>query len=160
MRVDTPGRDTARRYFSLAAAGLAFILSGSLPALADEAEVDRQINNLLGNHEVFRQTISEFQQAVSEEDTYAVSAFIEYPITVKINGKKRTIKSAEAFQPLYYDIITPEIAEVIVNQDYGSLFVNSEGVMFGNGEVWMSGICRDNGCNQVDAMVITIQSMD
>ncbi len=160
MRVDTSGRKCARPFLSVAAASLGLFLLACHPTFADEAEVDQQIDNLQGNHEVFRQTISELQQAVSEEDTYAVSAFIEYPITVKINGKKRTIKSAEAFQPLYYDIITPEIAEVIVNQDYGSLFVNAEGVMFGNGEVWMSGVCRDNGCNQVDAMVITIQSME
>ena len=131
-----------------------------MPALANEAEVDQQIENLLGNADVFRSTIADLQERVANEDTIAVSAFISYPITVTINGKRKKLRQAEDLEPLYDDIFTPEIIEVIVNQDYGSLFVNSEGVMFGNGEVWMSAVCLDDGCNESEARIITIQAAE
>lgn len=130
------------------------------PAMADEAEVDQQIDDLLGDHQVFKDTIADLQERVANGDSVAFSAFIEYPITVTINGRKKTIRSAEAFEPLYSDIITPEIADVIVSQDYGSLFVSADGIMFGNGEVWMNGICLDNSCNRFEPRIITIQTAE
>jgi hypothetical protein len=130
------------------------------PALADETEVDQQIENLLGNAEVFKATIADLQGRIANEDSIAVSAFIDYPITVTINGKRKTLRQAEDLEPLYYDIFTPEITDVIVNQDYGSLFVNGDGVMFGNGEVWMNAVCLDDACNETEARIITIQAAD
>ncbi len=132
-------------------------LAWSMPAGADEAEVDQQIEELLGEHQLFKDTIADLQERVTNEDWVAVSAFIAYPITVTINGRKKTLRSAEAFEPLAADIITPEIAEVIVNQDYGSLFVNSDGIMFGDGQVWMNGICLDDTCSTFEPKIITIQ---
>jgi hypothetical protein len=142
---------------------LAFLMSSALsltPALADETEVDQQIENLLGNAEVFKATIADLQGRIANEDSIAVSAFIDYPITVTINGKRKTLRQAEDLEPLYYDIFTPEITDVIVNQDYGSLFVNGDGVMFGNGEVWMNAVCLDDACNETEARIITIQAAD
>ncbi len=130
------------------------------PALADEAEVDQQIENLLGNAEEFKATIADLQTRIANEDSIAVSAFIDYPITVTINGKRKALRQAEDLEPLYYDIFTPEITDVIVNQDYGSLFVNGDGVMFGNGEVWMNAVCLDDACNETEARIITIQAAD
>ncbi|WP_159946678.1 hypothetical protein [Rhizobium sp. 18065] len=142
---------------------LAFVMSTALsiaPAFADEAEVDQQIENLLGNADLFKSTIADLQARIANEDSIAVSAFIDYPITVTINGRRKTLRQAEDLEPLYYDIFTPEITEVIVNQDYGSLFVNGDGVMFGNGEVWMNAICLDDGCNETEARIITIQAAE
>ncbi|UJW76170.1 hypothetical protein [Rhizobium sp. SL42] len=131
-----------------------------MPAAADEVEVDQQIENLLGNAELFKATITDLQARIADEDSIAVSAFIDYPITVRINGKRKTLRQAEDLEPLYYDIFTPEIADIIVNQDYGSLFVNGDGVMFGNGEVWMNAICLDDGCTETEARIVTIQAAE
>ncbi len=32
--------------------------------------------------------------------------------------------------------------------------------MFGNGQVWLNGICEDDACNEFDVRIITIQSTD
>jgi len=45
----------------------------------------------------------------------------------------------------------------VKNQKYEDLFVNSHGVMFGSGEVWVNGLCKDNACKTLDVKVITIQ---
>lgn len=132
----------------------------STPGYADEAEVDQQIEALLGDPRTFRSTIADLQRRVADEDSIAVSAFISYPITVSINGMRKTLRQAEDLEEYYGDIFTPDIVEVIVNQDYGSLFVNSDGVMFGNGEVWMSAVCLDDGCAEVEAQIIAIQAVE
>ena len=43
---------------------------------------------------------------------------------------------------------------------YYSLFVNGDGVMFGNGEIWMNAICLDEACNETEARIITIQAAE
>ena len=139
---------------------LALCLLPPAAAFADEAEVDQQIDTLLGDHAVFKATIADLQERVANEDTIAFSAFVDYPITVTVNGERQTIRSAEEFEPLYHDIVTPEIADVIVSQDYGSLFVNGDGVMFGDGQVWMNGICLDDACGEMEARIVTIQAAD
>ncbi|THV16698.1 hypothetical protein [Rhizobium rhizophilum] len=130
------------------------------PSSADEADIDQQIEALLGDPQIFRSTIADLQQRVADEDSIAVSAFISYPITVSIDGKRKTLRQAEDLEEYYGDIFTPDIVEVIVNQDYGNLFVNGDGVMFGSGEVWMSAVCLDDGCNEIEAKIITIQAAE
>ena len=139
---------------------LALCLAPFSPAFADEAEVDQQIDNLLGDHATFKSTILDLQERVANGDSIAFSAFVDYPITVTVNGERQTIRSAEEFEPLYHDIVTPEIADVIVSQDYGNLFVNGDGVMFGDGQVWMNGICLDDACGEIEARIVTIQAAE
>ena len=76
---------------------------------------------------------------------------------MKIHGKETVIKSAKAFVQHYDAIVTPEIAKAVTEQKYEDLFVNSQGVMFGDGQVWVYGICHDNACKNFDVKVITIQ---
>lgn len=159
-----PQRSIASRVFGPVAralnAALVAVLLIATPAMADEAEVDQKIDELLGDHGVFKSTIADLQERVRTEDSVAFSAFVEYPITVTIDGAKRTIRSAEDFEPLYSEIVTPEIAEVILNQDYGDLFVNSDGVMFGDGQVWMNAICLNDACEAFEARIIALQSVE
>ncbi|MBW8322451.1 MAG: hypothetical protein K0M49_00960 [Arenimonas sp.] len=156
----TSGSQLPSRLLRGLVCALALGMAPLSPALADEAEVDQQIDNLLGDPAIFKTTITDLQERVANEDSIAFSAFVDYPITVTINGKRRTIRSAEEFEPLYHDIVTPEIADVIVSQDYGSLFVNGDGIMFGDGQVWMNGICLDDACSEMEARIITLQAAE
>ena len=126
-------------------------------AYAGDADTDASIDSLLGDHHAYRSVIEALQQGVANQDADAVAALVSYPIKVSVGGKTLTIKSASAFASRYDDIVTPEIADVIEKQKYADLFVNSDGIMFGNGEVWINGICQDDACSAFDAKVITIQ---
>jgi hypothetical protein len=53
--------------------------------------------------------------------------------------------------------MTPPIAEAIKRQKYSQLMVNYKGVMFGNGEAWVNGICKDDACKDVDVRVVALQ---
>jgi hypothetical protein len=132
-------------------------LSLAAPSRADEAGVNGAIDRSLGNHALYETAIGSFQQAVAEGSREDVAAFVRYPIVVQVDGRKRTIRSAAAFVVAYDQIMTPDIVAAVKSQKYGDLFVNSEGVMFGDGQVWIDGICLDRGCRHFVPKVITIQ---
>jgi len=142
------------------AALFAIVVAGgvALPALAaSEADVNAAIDNSLGDHARYETTIKAFQQAVVDGSKQDVAAFVRYPIVVTIAGRKRTITSAAAFVKAYDSIMTRDIVAAVKGQKYGDLFVNYQGVMFGNGEVWINGICLDHKCKSFVPKVVTIQ---
>jgi hypothetical protein len=139
---------------------LAFALSSAAlaPAVAQTPNVSQTIDTVLGDHTKYQAMIAALQAGVKNKDTAAVAALVSYPITVKIHGKKTRIKTAADFATNYDAIITPAIAAVIENQKYDDLMVNAQGIMFGKGEVWINGICKDTACSQSDVKVVTIQA--
>ena len=99
------------------------------------------------------------QQAVKTHDAQTVAGLVSYPIDINPRTKKTLhIATPEAFIAQYDSIITPHIAEVITKQKYDALFVNYQGAMFGNGELWIAGICRDKACTHTDIRINAIQN--
>jgi hypothetical protein len=153
--------------FRLRPALLAMILlSSSLSSIggdsarADEAETDRQIEALLGDPADYKELFYAFQSAVAEGKAEIAVSLVSYPITISIGGEDATFEDEEQLLESYNDVFTDKIVNIVRKQDYGSAFVNSEGLMFGDGEVWISGVCEDSACNSSLPRVITIQSVD
>lgn len=124
---------------------------------ADAAAVNQRIDQLLGDHTRYEPVILAFQKAVAAKDAAAVAALVAYPLRVKLGGKAVTIRDARDFVARYAIIVTPALAVAIGRQRYGALFVNYQGVMFGNGEAWINGICRDASCKRFDVKVVALQ---
>jgi hypothetical protein len=108
--------------------------------------------------DTYRQAFDAIQQAVAEGDATAFADWVSYPIEVVADGQTMVIGDAAEFADHYGTIVTPEIAQAVADQSFNELFVNSEGAMFGNGEVWMSEICLDDACGNSEVKIITIQS--
>ncbi|RDZ27222.1 hypothetical protein DX914_13305 [Lysobacter silvisoli] len=129
------------------------------PEAAEAAsQVNQSIEQVLGDPAQYEPAIRAFQSAVAAHDAAAVARMVEYPFAATLDGKQTQIKDAAAFAAAYDRIVTPEIAQVIAKQNYAELAVSGKGVMFGNGEAWINGICRDNACKQVDVRVVAIQA--
>lgn len=126
-------------------------------ACAQAGSVNQSIDTVLGDHARYEPVIRQFQAAVVARDANAVAALVHYPITVQLGGKRVVLRSAEAFVPRYAEIVTPAVEHVVAAQKYDELMVNAQGVMFGQGEAWVSGICLDKACKRVDVKVITLQ---
>lgn len=156
-------RSAMRRSKSSMLLGAAIILIGPIlggqnaSAFADEAEVDQQIETLLGDMLDYKELFHAFRSAVAQRDAETVASLVSYPITVTQDSVQSTYVDASEFVEFYDDIITPEIRAAVVDQDYGSLSVSGDGIMLGNGEVWINGICADDSCSQVLPRVVTIQ---
>ena len=122
-----------------------------------EADVDRSIDDLLGDHTAYRDVFDRLKQALAAGDKAAVAALVTYPLDTRVDGKPRTISNAGEFVAAWDGIITPGIVQVVSRQEYRDLFVNAKGVRRGDGQVWINGTCRDNACKSVEVGVSAIQ---
>ena len=150
--------DTAASTPDAAPAGRVAAPPAAATAIADDpAAVNQAIDEALGDHVRYEAVIRQLQQAVAANDAAAVAALVDYPFATVRDGQPLKIADAEAFVRDYDRIMTPPIAEAIKRQRYSELMVNYKGVMFGNGEAWVNGFCRDDACKDVDVRVVALQ---
>lgn len=136
---------------------LAFIPAAAL-AQSSRADIDKSIDDNVGDHVKFQQFMATLQQAVAKHDAAGVAALVSYPITVNPGKNSLVLRTPQAFIASYDKVVTPPIASVIEQQKYENLFVNYQGAMFGNGELWIAGICKDKACIHSDIKIRTIQN--
>jgi hypothetical protein len=132
-------------------------LPAAQTAPASLTALDKSIDLSVGDHIKVHAILTQLQQAVASHNASAVAALIHYPIKVNPGKKPFTIKNEKEFIKDYDRIITHDIQDVILKQKYENLFVNSQGAMIGDGEVWITGFCRDKSCKQSDIKIGTIQ---
>jgi len=120
-------------------------------------DVDKSISDLLGDPAAFHDAFEAIQQAVEDDDPDALAEWVQFPINVRIGDAVRTLKNADDFDAAYPDVFTPEIKSAITDQRYEDLHVTYQGAMFGDGQLWISGICKSDACDDVDVRIITIQ---
>jgi hypothetical protein len=118
---------------------------------------DQSIDLSVGDHTKVHQILTALQQAVAKHNAPGVAALVHYPIKVNPGNRPFVVKNEKAFINDYDRIITHDIQDAIFKQTYANLFVNSEGAMIGDGEVWITGFCRDKSCKQSDIKIGTIQ---
>ncbi|RKG77162.1 hypothetical protein D7W79_16100 [Corallococcus exercitus] len=124
----------------------------------DTTAVNARIQAVLGDPSKYARAFALFQRAVAARDARAVAALVAYPFTATIGGRRVKLPDAASFMRHYDAIVMPVIASVITRQRYADLFVNEQGVMFGQGEAWLHGIRGDAAREDFDVRVIAIQS--
>jgi hypothetical protein len=124
------------------------------PPLAD---LNKSIDLSVGDHVKVQRLLTQLQDSVTRHDAATIASLVHYPIKVNPGKHPFTIKNEKAFIKDYDQIITHDISDAILKQKYETLFVNSQGAMIGDGEVWISGFCRDKSCRQSDIKIGTIQ---
>jgi hypothetical protein len=136
----------------------AAVQTEAAPQQPDTA-IDQSVSANVGDPAKLRETLSTLQEAVRKHDAAAVAALVNYPITINPHTPTTVIiRTPATFVARYDQIITPHVADVIEQQKYADLFVNYQGAMLGNGELWIAGICRDKTCTQTDIKIKTIQN--
>lgn len=125
---------------------------------ADAPDVDQSIDAVLGDHAAYRKLLGELQSAVASGDKAAAAALVSYPLQATVAGKPKTIQDAAAFVAQYDAIMTDEIKKVIGAQQYAGVMVNAQGVMLGDGQVWLNGVCVDKACTKSTPRVVTLQA--
>lgn len=140
------------------AALTAALLIAATPASAQSVdEVNAAIENALGDHTKYRAAFDALKTAVMEDDRESVLELAFYPFVFK-PGDRIMIESPDEFRALYEVIMTDEIVAAIEAQSYETVIVNDQGIGFGNGQVWLAGVCEDEDCTAWNVKIITIQS--
>ncbi|RAP77173.1 hypothetical protein [Paenibacillus montanisoli] len=91
------------------------------------------------NPQKFLEVFAKVQTAIAADDKATVASLILYPL--RVNGKSGTqlIKTRDVFVEQYDSIINSNVKEAIARQSADNLFVNYQGVMVGNGDIWFGG---------------------
>ena len=88
----------------------------------------------------FKTFFDDLQQGAKNTDKEKLAKMVAYPISLKVKKKKLKIKDAKDMVAHFDIVFDAKILETIQKQAYNKLFCNSNGVMFGDGEIWISSI--------------------
>lgn len=135
-------------------------LLGISCAMAHDGGTDARVDSILGDPETYSIAFAELQDGIRRNDRQKVAALVRYPITIRVEGRRKMIGDARDFVAQYDRIVTPDIAAAVSAQNWDDVLVTTKGIMIGDGEVWLNGICRDTLCRMFDARVVTIQKVD
>lgn len=131
--------------------------STAQPARSD-ADVDREITDRLGEPALYRTAFEALKSAVARRDAPAVAAFVNFPIEVRTGGNTTQVATPDEFISKYGQIVTPDVEQAMAAAQYSGLMVSGQGLMVGNGEIWMNGVCDVKDCDAIEVKVIAIQS--
>ena len=143
----------------LKALALAAALLAATPAFAQTADdVNSQIDTILGSHEIYQTAIETIQEALADGDVAGIAGYIPFGEPIKVNGEDMVIADEAELTDRFDELFNDRVMTAVVGQDYGSLFVNQDGIMFGEGELWLSGICVDEACEDVFVNIVAINN--
>jgi hypothetical protein len=110
---------------------LAFCLLAALPAQAGKygnagIDDDAEVTAFLGK----------LQAALAKDDQAAVLALAEFPLRVNFAKKPASLERA-AVQKRFKEVFSPHVRKAVAEAKADDLFSNWQGVMLGDGAVWM-----------------------
>ncbi len=137
---------------------LAVLLGAPQAHAQGEDEVRDRIEELHGDAAGFDEAFELLTQAMRFGDPVTVAELGDYPLEVAANGEVYDILDAQDMVQYYDRLVMPETQTLVAEQTYGDLFVNADGVMFGDGELWMSRVCHDDSCTETSWAIIAINN--
>ena len=124
------------------------LIAFSTPAFAQsEEDVMERIEALHGQSVEFGEAFAQLQDAFLFDNLAALADLGSYPFEVEANGEVYEIFAPDDFISNIDVLLTPETIDALAGQDFDDLIVNSDGVGFGNGALWMSLVCTDDSCS-------------
>ena len=134
-------------------------LLAATPAFAQTADdVNAQIDTVLGPHEIYQTAIETIQKALTEGNIDAVGGYIPFGEPIKVNGEDVIIADEAELNDQFETLFNDKVIHAATGQDYGSLLVNQDGIMFGDGELWLTGVCLDDTCTDVFVNISAINN--
>ncbi|RYE07835.1 MAG: hypothetical protein EOP22_15970 [Hyphomicrobiales bacterium] len=126
---------------------VALTLAVATPVLAQTvAEKDQQLDSVLGQHDIYATAFKTIQEGLAARDIAAVSGYIGYGEAFKLNGEDVVIADEADLLARFDEIFNAKVVAAVTAQTYETVFVSQDGIMFGNGELWINGICDDAAC--------------
>ena len=135
------------------------LLSLATPVLAQtQEEVIDRIETIHGDSDLFLEAFDNLQQAFADGDLELIAGMGLYPMHVRVGEDEYEVESAEDYLAGADASVTPELQELVANQDIANLIVSSEGVGFDEGALWMTNVCLDNACAETRWGILAINN--
>jgi len=94
--------------------------------------------------EKFNNLFSSIQEALSSDAKELIADSVLYPLRVNNKDGYIEINDKEEFISSYDEIFTDKVMSALRNQTIEDLFVNYQGVMVGNGEIWFGSLVDES----------------
>jgi hypothetical protein len=139
---------------------VAVALLAASPAFAQTAaDTDKAIDTVLGGpHAVYATAISDIESALKNHDVQGIAGYLNFGEPIKVNGKDETITDLDDLTAKFDTLFNAKVVSAVSGQKYESLFVNDQGVMFGDGELWITGTCDESPCQLPFINIIAINN--
>lgn len=96
------------------------------------------------NSEKFNNLFILIQEAVSSDSKELIADNVLYPLRVNSKDGYVEINDKEELISNYDEIITDKVKSALSKQTIEELFVNYQGVMVGNGEIWFGSLVDES----------------
>ncbi len=121
--------------FGIGVLGVLLILSAAVAMAADNAYEVAGVDDPA----IVKAFVLSLQSVVKNNDAAAFAKMISYPMKVHAeNGPGLTVKTAKQAQEKYAEIVNAKVKQAILSQNPDDLFANYQGLMIGDGEVWLT----------------------
>jgi len=123
-------------------------LLAAAPAFAQTAaDVDKKIDDVLGGpHEIYATAIKTIETAVANRDLQTIAGYVSFGDPIKVDGQDVTLNDLDDLTAKFDTLFPAKVIDAVTNQKYEALMVSANGIMFGDGELWISGVCDDDAC--------------
>jgi hypothetical protein len=136
----------------------AAVLSLHGVAAGQDDSVEWRLRNVAGvRPEAVKRFLGDLQADLKAGARDRVCGVVQYPLKHQDRGNVTTRASCVR---RFDEIFTPGVVRAVTSQAFSSLFVNSGGIMIGNGDVWMAGICLDEDCRRSRLQVIAVNHLE
>lgn len=117
------------------------VLAASMPVRADTRLGDGCDLAVLGvkSRADFLRFDSAFSTALEQQDASALALLVHFPLRLNhADGSRVSLDNAAALQSHFAQAFGPAVRAAVAKQKPEALFCNADGVMYGDGEVWVN----------------------
>jgi hypothetical protein len=82
--------------------------------------------------------LSELKEAVARDERARVASLVSFPMRLNSGRRKTLVRDRRDFLRRYARIFNAKVREALARQAEPALFVNYQGVMVGDGEIWFA----------------------
>ncbi len=101
-------------------------------------------------------TFSQVKASYQSRNLAALWHVSTVPLLVIDNGQRFEVKSFSKFRRLGHIVLAARIRNAVLQCEFASLFLNSDGAMIGDGELWIKEVCKDIECRKSKSLVSTV----
>jgi hypothetical protein len=103
-------------------------------------EPEQRYSDFSESEEVVEKFMKKIKLSIKNSDKEWVADNIRYPLNTTLNGKEKiTIKNKQQLIDNFEQIFYPAYKEEINKHCVCNMFYNSQGIMLGNGDIWING---------------------
>lgn len=120
---------------------------------AQEVPLARRLEQVAGvKAEAAETFFTAVRKALGTSDRQAACRLVSFPL----QQPDGVVQDAAGCEQRYDAIFTIAVRKAVGTQLFEELFVNADGVMVGNGELWFAAQCRDSSCAEPDLRITAI----